>query len=128
MVKINYAFFCQYFIISQEGVPSFMSVFSQLIGKIPLKSDIRVVINFSANKEEGGSDASELEIIAKSPSNKVVGSVKNKLLRKNDDEQNIGFISKVSNVEFEEEGEYKFEVLFNGKVIETIPLLFTAQK
>jgi hypothetical protein len=122
MAILNYSFLCEQAIISREHVPSFISVFSEiLVKKIPFThNQINVVINFHLNDSEK-SGVGELKLILKSPSGKVGTPIKS-TVKKDVEGNDIGLITKVSQ-KFDEEGQYEFEIFLDGKEMGKIPLL-----
>ena len=130
MAKLNFSILCEYSIISNAGIPSFISVFSEITGKkLPFrKQEINLVTNFAIEESEKDR-AKDLEITLKSPSGKVMASTKSKLIMEKEKKINEqGFISKFLNVEFKESGTHKFEVFLDGKMVGTVSLLISTRE
>lgn len=116
MAKLNYALFCEYSLISREGIPSFISVYSQIITELPFVKTIHLVTNSMLEGAEKNG-IKELEIIVKKPDGEKIATQKSKILPIKEEVNELGFISNIKDIKFEKEGIYAFEVAIDGKKI-----------
>ncbi len=121
MAKLNYSFLCESSIISKEGTPSFISVFSGINAKkLPIKKAIHVVTNFTLEpKEKGNKNVIGVVVGLANSTDKPIDSMESPTSAATD---NIGFVSKMEELEFEKAGTYNFEITFNGEKAGSIPL------
>ncbi len=127
MARLNFCIFCEYSVISKEGTPSFVGVFSQIIGKnLPfVRSEMSVVVNYFPEDTK----KHELKIIVKSPTGEIIHSTDSASPGPASSKENdLGFIFKIQNLKFEGGGIYNFEIFADGEKIGVAPLEVKLEK
>jgi len=126
MARLNFCIFCEYSLVSKQGTPSFIGVFSEVIvKKLPAtRGRMDVVVNFfpdDINKHD-------LIVVVKSPDGGTVKSFPNHVTPAASKESDVGFMLAISNIKFEKEGIYNFEILLDNNKIGTVPLTIKIEK
>ncbi len=121
MARLNFAFFCEHTVMSREGTPSFIGVFSEIIGKsLPiLRGEMIVVVSVYPDDTE----KHELKIIIQSPDGQEIKSFVNNIGPATSKENDIGFILNIPSFRFEKEGLYNFGILVDNQKVGVAPLM-----
>ena len=126
MARLNFALFCEHSVMSREGTPSFIGIFSEIIGKsLPvLRGEMVVVVSVYPDDIK----KHEIKIVVRSPDGQEIKSFLNNIGPAASKEKDIGFILNVPNFRFEREGLYDFDVLIDNQKVGTAPLIVKIEK
>ena len=126
MARLKFSLFCEHSIMSKEGTPSFVGVFSEIIGKVlpVLRGEMVVVISVYPDDTE----KHEIKVAIQSPDGQEIKSFKNNVGPALSKENDIGFILNIQNFKFEKEGLYNFDIFVDNQKVGTAPLMIKIEK
>ena len=118
-MKLNFAHFCDYAFITEKGTPSLIGIFSGIRAeKLPSeKRDIFAIIDISTEKEK----KYKFSIVLSAPSGKKMNE--REIDAESSNTGHIGFLGKIDNVIFQEEGKYEASIFCNNKKLDSFSFL-----
>lgn len=121
-IKSNFAFLCDLAFFSEGGKLNIIGVFKNIFGhKLPIFHPQMYIVSSMSIKGDGNYEKI-IKIIRLKDNVEIVSPLKFNLIVKGGQEAEFGILGQLTNVKFEEAGQYEIQIFVNSEMIKKIPL------
>jgi hypothetical protein len=120
-IKSNFAFICDQAFFSEGGKLNVIGIFKKINGKtLPLQHPQMYIVS-SVFIEGSGTFEKEIKIVRVRDNFEIISPLKFTLIAKGDKGAEFGVLGQLSNLKFDEAGNYEVRIFVNSNLVNKVP-------